>query len=118
MSQPARPPLQRILDDIRVERHRQDMKWGDQSAHPDGFMLAILLEEVGEAATAVIRADDPDPDLRHRYVEGLRTELVQVAAVAVQWIEHLDAAQERKNRSGIAAVQRRRLHNQQRATRR
>ena len=45
MSQPARPPLQRILDDIRVERHRQDMKWGDQSAHPDGFMLAILLEE-------------------------------------------------------------------------
>lgn len=95
--------------DVVAERDRQDRKWGQQS-HPDGTGARvevvplwdavdfaewakhatdssaqagevtwrhILLEEVAEAFA------ESDPEL-------LRTELVQVAAVAVQWVEAID----------------------------
>lgn len=98
-----------VLNEIREERRRQDAKWGQQN-HPDGTgtgtevvplwfaedfaewaKLAtdasahagvvtwreILLEEVAEAF------DESDAD-------RLRTELVQVAAVATQWVEAID----------------------------
>ncbi len=92
----------RIGTDVARERLRQVEKWGEQN-HPDGtggehaeFLvdvsrfacenarkagtltwLDILREETEEAAAEV------DP-------EKLRAELVQVAAVAVAWIEHID----------------------------
>ena len=48
--------------------------------------LAVLMEEVGEAAREVLRQRVVgDGDVRR-----LREELVQVAAVAVQWVEALD----------------------------
>jgi hypothetical protein len=47
----------------------------------DGYRLTVLVEEVGEVARAVLESDG----------RGLREELVQVAAVAVAWIEGLDA---------------------------
>lgn len=95
--------------EIREERRRQDAKWGEQN-HPDGTGATcepvplwggidfadwaktrtdelaraglvtwrdILMEEVAEAF-----AED-DIDL-------LRRELVQVAAVAAQWVEAID----------------------------
>ena len=103
-----------VLGHIRDERARQNTKWGEQN-HPDGTgpdthplrticsdatpasALAdiatfatdtaaelglvtwrnILLEEVFEALA------EPDP-------AKLRTELVQVAAVAAQWVEAID----------------------------
>ncbi len=95
-----------VLADVYDEINRQDAKWGDQSEHPDGTHPSrhrqaeanyvrlqcqqafaegrgtwrhILQEEVAEA-----------------YAETgaeLSTELVQVAAVAVQW----RAAQARRN---------------------
>jgi hypothetical protein len=102
-----------VADDVAAERARQDVKWGVQN-HPDGTgpgtyplrtlydsapaeWLArratsstdtaanagtvtwrhILLEEVFEA----LAEDDP---------ARLRTELVQVAAVAQQWAEAID----------------------------
>jgi len=105
-----------ILVEIDEERDRQDLKWGEQN-HPDGTginwvnqitpvfgwkdnasehtaMLAklltnraasrnqetwlnILLEEVAEAFA--------ETDL-----DKLRTELIQVAAVAAQWVEAID----------------------------
>ena len=46
--------------------------------------LTILTEEVGEVARAIIEGDG----------DGLRIELVQVAAVAVAMIEGLDTARE------------------------
>jgi type IV pilus biogenesis protein CpaD/CtpE len=88
---------------VRDERDRQDAKWGEQN-HPDGTgrdgnrkamadmarelcqRLAalgvvtwyhILLEEVYEA----LAEDDP---------AKLRAELIQVAAVAQQWVEAID----------------------------
>lgn len=88
------------LEDIFNERQRQLSKWGIQS-HPDGtgafkpertrfreltdertekgqlLWWHILLEEVYEA----LAEEDTD---------ALREELVQVAAVAVAWIEDID----------------------------
>lgn len=65
--------------DVKVERARQDGKWGEQNHWPSWYYL-ILAEEVGEVAKAI---------LEHREDE-VRAELVQVAAVAVAMIESLD----------------------------
>lgn len=94
-------PATEVLVELAAERARQDDKWGQQD-HPDGTgplalewalrakemcqqahqdgdqtWALVLEEEVAEACAE----DDP-----HR----LRAELVQVAAVAVAWIEALD----------------------------
>ena len=59
------------------ERIRQDEKWGkDFTGRDPNEWLAILLEEVGEVAEEV----DPDK---------IVAELIQVAAVALSWAEHL-----------------------------
>ena len=55
----APPPIsiQKVLHDIKQERYRQDIKWGSQRDLHDFAWLAILTEEVGEAAQAAV--DDP-----------------------------------------------------------
>jgi len=96
--------LLQVVDEIRRERNRQDVKWGEQN-HPDGTGSGapdaafearrarnacqhaakrgavtwrhILREEFAEA----MAEDDPT---------ALRAELVQVAAVAVAWVEAID----------------------------
>jgi len=70
-----------IVGEIVVERARQDVKWGSQRAHPGLLWNAILNEEVGECARALLERD----------YDGLREELIQVAAVAVAWVESLDS---------------------------
>lgn len=99
----------KVLDAIYNERKRQDEKWGPVQDHPDVHpdpnyaydlepaeyykgqtdrharegninYLDILLEEVAEAADEA-KAGNRD---------ALRTELIQVAAVAVKWVEILD----------------------------
>lgn len=119
----AENPTLAVLVEVRMERARQDAKWGEQNHHdgtgafsirdgrpvPDryvgevrraradaaqqacdeafangrGTWRLILLEEVHEA----LAEDDP---------ARLRAELVQVAAVAVKWIEALDRRQAAK----------------------
>lgn len=95
-------PVDRIIRDLAQERLRQDAKWGVQN-HPNGTgMLGdrerangarhvcdtmfrsgmgswrdILHEEVQEAFA------EHDPVL-------LREELIQVAAVALAWVENMD----------------------------
>lgn len=69
------------LEEIIRERLRQDKKWGVQD-HGDERWLAILVEEVGEAARAFLKGYDGD--------HGLKTELVLVAAVALAWLESID----------------------------
>lgn len=74
---------------IDAERHRQWEKWrgphdwgeGDcSSPNVDPTVkLAVLVEEVGEVARAVLERDSA----------GLEKELVQVAAVAVAMLEGL-----------------------------
>lgn len=69
-----------ILDEIRNERQRQYDKWGEQLNNSPSIWLTILMEEVGEAAKALLERD----------AEGYRTEMVQVAAVAAAMVEHYD----------------------------
>lgn len=112
------PHLQSVLGEVFNERLRQFEKWGEQN-HPDvypdlkdcggGYIcssmglpkaekvreayakaeaeggmnwLLILLEELCEAAE--------ETGDSHRDPTHLRKELVQVAAVAVAWVESLD----------------------------
>ena len=73
----------RVYEQIMEERARQDYKWGgepgvdrfDQSTY-----AAVLGEEFGEACKEWLERD----------IRRLREELVQVAAVAVAWIEEID----------------------------
>jgi NTP pyrophosphatase (non-canonical NTP hydrolase) len=74
-----------IFSDIRAERRRQDETWGPQR-HDWPIWSAILTEEAGEVAEACLRVHfGHDASLDH-----LREELIQVAAVAVHMVEHID----------------------------
>lgn len=76
----------RVLANVDSERIRQEeLKASGRFAYTcadaectDGQALAILVEEVGEVARAMCEG------------KGLRDELIQVAAVAVAWVERLD----------------------------
>ena len=82
-----------IHDEIMAERERQREKWdcahawgrGDCSSLdvPDIVKAVVLGEECGEVQQAVL-----DHDWRQ-----VRAELVQVAAVAVAWLEALADAE-------------------------
>lgn len=76
---------------VGAERARQNELWPGQTCAdsiPHAAKLAILAEEFGEVSheltEALNRGDIEAPDL-----DALRDELVQVAAVAVAWIESL-----------------------------
>ncbi len=74
-----------ILDDIYAERERQDDLWGGVQQLPDYTYLAIATEELGEAAQAALHNE-----FGGDHAGTLRTELVQLAAVVVQWLERID----------------------------
>lgn len=81
----------RIYFDVSMERDWQDTKWGADRTQLDSIWLAILTEEVGESAEEVLAASwATGPALDAIRTHNLRAELVQVAAVAVAWIEAID----------------------------
>lgn len=71
----------RIIGGILSERVRQDHLHPD---FPEEKRLAILMEEVGEVATA----------LQNNDLSNLKDELIQVAAVCVRWIEQINGVDE------------------------
>lgn len=86
------------IADLAAERARQDAKWGEQN-HPDGTGRPGS-RHLADWARAVCQANGPGQDnwhdiLQEEYYEAmaetdwpkLRKELVEVAAVAAQWIE-------------------------------
>ncbi len=82
-----------IMGHVMEERMRQIAKWGGPEA--DGVenpgqsnyvRLRVLAEEFGEVAEAMGRPEDGNGK------GDLRKELIQVAAVAVAWVEGLDRA--------------------------
>jgi len=91
--------------EVAAEINRAKAKFGDQLDFTDGDWLAVLTEEVGEAATETLRAHHLDPaGLLRRSIETgipieetdfplarLRKELVQVAAVAYRWVAAIDS---------------------------
>lgn len=78
-----------VFDLILAERDRQTLRWsgrhpwGEGDCSSDGVPMivkaVVLGEEVGEVHRAVLEGN----------VGNLRDELVQVAAVAVAWLESL-----------------------------
>ena len=67
-----------IIEAVRIELKRQDDKWGSQRNLEDRTWIAILVEEVGEIAKA---------SLDHDRI-NLHTEVIQVIAVCVCWLEN------------------------------
>jgi NTP pyrophosphatase (non-canonical NTP hydrolase) len=76
--------LERVLLAVVEERASQDSRFGQQD-HEDLIWGSLLAEELGEVHKAV--NDYMFKGAPHRDV---RMELVQVAAVAVAWVEAID----------------------------
>ena len=68
-----------IFHHIVNRREQQDLKWGVQD-HDNPYWLGIMVEEIGEAAKAVIEFD----------LDNLRDELIDVAAVIFAWLECIE----------------------------
>jgi hypothetical protein len=81
------------IESIRTERIAQDLKWGEQN-HSMEWWLAILMEEVGELAQAVLEThfDKNAEHLTKGGIVNIRKEAVQCAAVAMAMIECIDRA--------------------------
>lgn len=85
-----------IFAAIAKERDRQHVKFGidhtcaSRAMHPYE-KVAVLTEEVGEAAHAAIELARQGTNIPHvtATVYELIAELVQVAAVAVAWLESI-----------------------------
>lgn len=88
-----------LLEEVYRERKRQIMKWGVQY-HPHADWALILLEEVGEAAQEAtelhLRGHRMDSETHERRTRNLRKELIEVAAVALAWVEDIDTRNEGK----------------------
>lgn len=69
-----------IAGEVIEERRRQINKFGRQELSRTRFMH-ILMEEVGEVSNGV---------LNEMPISEVRKELIEVAAVAVQWVEEID----------------------------
>lgn len=81
--------MDKIFQEIKAERRRQDKKWGAQRNHNNLEWLAILAEEFGEVAKAVTERDVPPIDaISQTPLENrIREELIQAAASCVVWLE-------------------------------
>lgn len=81
------------IESINAERDRQNAKWGEQN-HQVEWWLAILMEEVGELAQAIIEThfDNGEQERLKGGIQNIRQEAVQCAAVAVAMIECIDRA--------------------------
>lgn len=96
-------PRDVILLELEAERHRQDAMWGQQN-HPDGTgpqkSSLERLERVRQSVKDLFGAGLGswrwilDEEVNEAFVEDdpvkLREELIQVAAVAVAWVEAID----------------------------
>lgn len=90
-----------VLCEVDEERKRQDAKWGEQN-HPDGTGHAWDLKAGSATEDCDNAFRDGHGTWRHILAEEfwealaeddcptLRAELIQVAAVAVAWVEAID----------------------------
>jgi hypothetical protein len=112
-----------VLCEVAAERERQDAKWGQQD-HPDGTgdwdsyarKRSDHLKEIREGKASVAKAAcdvaAAEGRLTYRHIldeevceafaeddaAALRRELLQVAAVAVAWVEKIDRSQKAPER--------------------
>jgi hypothetical protein len=77
-----------IYDEIKEERIRQDEKYGKDRNKPPSYWLRFTMLELLEAQDAHVIGTEPPHDYR--------TEMKQVAALAVAAIESYDRQQEKQ----------------------
>lgn len=85
--------LEEIIEEVRLERIRQDDKWGWPRNHEPSWWLTILAEEFGEFAREVCDRSFENGE----WLDNMREELIQVAAVAIAAVEDLDQQAEDKD---------------------
>ena len=96
--------LDRVLAAVRAEHARQDEKFGPNRKLPNLAWLAILTEEVGEAAQATLKASARPENLGFS-LRAVLNEVIQSAAVAVAWAEFLvDLTEEEYERAVAGAI--------------
>jgi hypothetical protein len=100
-------PTARALGDVRAERDRQEARWSTQRGiHPDGtgqgpaddraaFVAQAIVEAAarrgqGHVTWRMILEEEVAEACAEVDPAKLRAELIQVAAVAVAWVEDLD----------------------------
>ncbi len=79
-----------VYDDVEAEVEEQEERWGVnllRAEQADGLWLSVLTEEVGEVAREICEGWGTANIIR------LRSELIQVAAVAISWLEALVASE-------------------------
>jgi len=77
---------------IIEEREKQDRKWGQQN-HDPVYWSGILMEELGEVAKEAIEIEpfaERGQRSKDESLARLRKEVIQLAAVAVAFIEYID----------------------------
>lgn len=89
-----------LIGEIVAERARQDAKFGEQN-HPPLHWIAIVTEEIGEAAQAVLHVREGKRGAR---LNDYRAEMLQVAAVALNALEAFDRNPRRCRRCGCTDV--------------
>ncbi|MGH3923649.1 MAG: hypothetical protein ACRDTT_12405 [Pseudonocardiaceae bacterium] len=86
---------QRVIDAVLAERRRQDELFGAQLDRTPVEWIAIITEELGEAARPALTMAGIDPrggrstDLANAMGE-FRKELLHVAALAVKTLEYVE----------------------------
>lgn len=80
-----------ILKQIKNERDRQIKKFSDKRPYSNLDWLAVLAEKFGEVAGDVCKREvPPEANNSNELRGGIKTELIQCAAVCVAWVEALD----------------------------
>jgi hypothetical protein len=96
-------PLAIVLRDVRQERDRQDARWGEQN-HPSGTEASPMnelsrdyaiaecdtLARAGKVTWRHILAEEVAEAVAEPEGPTLRAELLQVAAVALAWVQCID----------------------------
>jgi hypothetical protein len=99
-------PTVSVLAEIKAERQRQAEKWGEQN-FPDGTNTSQADRRFADEARQICKLhalydkvtwrDILSEEVLEAFAEDdprkLRAELIQVAAVAVQWVEAIDRRQ-------------------------
>ena len=104
----AHPDFFRIMRQVQDELKRQDGLWGEQN-HPHGTGSQVLRDTAKEAREFTqkrasegnvtwqdILFEEVCEAFAEKYPKDIRRELVEVIAVAVQWIEAIDRETSRK----------------------
>jgi NTP pyrophosphatase (non-canonical NTP hydrolase) len=85
-------PQNEVIESIIQERLSQKKKWGEQNHHPLTW-ISILGEEFGEFCEAVNETVFDNGTDKGGYI-NMKKEAIQVAAVAVAFLEYLERHKE------------------------